>query len=345
MNGKRKTVRLQDIAEKVGVSVNTVSRTLRNNAGVSEATKTKIFQAARHLGYDLPSQATSNGMPPAIAPLTIGVLAQDIANPFFWSVMQGIDQVLWQERVNFLFECSYRQESRERDIFSFFCEQAVDGIIIGSVINPDYILAQLPHVRIPMTALSQRFQTCRIDYVVNDNYSGALLAMEHLFSLGHTRIAHLAGLPTQMSATERAKGYRNALTQAGISFDRRLQRASDETTESGYYLTKDLLQTTEGLTAIFAYNDLVALGAFRAIEEANLRVPADISLIGYDDIPLAEFFTVPLTTVHQAMIEIGRKAAEILLEKIKAGREHQMQQIILQPRLAIRSSTSLCPEK
>ena len=345
MNSRKKNVRLRDIAEKVGVSVNTVSRTLRRNSGVSAATQTEIFQVARELGYALPSQTIADVTTSATAPLTIGVLIQDMLNPFFWSVMQGIDQVLWQERVNLLLECSYRQESREQDIFAFFCDQGVDGIIIGSVINPDYILSQLPAITIPMTALSQRFQEYHIDYVVNDNYSGAMLAMEHLLSLGHTRIAYLAGLPTQVSARERAKGYRDALTRAGIPFEKRLLRTSDDTTESGYYLTKDLLQTTEGLTAIFAYNDLVALGASRAIEEANLHVPTDISLIGYDDIALAEFFAVPLTTVHQPMIEIGRKATEILLEKIKVGREHQMQQIILKPRLAIRSSTSVCPEK
>lgn len=343
---KKKTVRLRDIAEKAGVSVNTVSRTLRNNPGVSEATKATIFQLAQELGYALPSQTVpDNTTPAATATLTIGVLVQDILNPFFWNVMQGIDQVLWQERANFLFECSYRQESRERDIFAFFCQQPVDGIIIGSVINPEYILAQLQHVIIPMTSLSQHFQEHNIDYVVNDNYSGAILAMEHLIALGHTRIAHISGLPTQVSARERARGYHDALKNARIQIDKRLLRTSDDTTESGYYLTKDLLQTTENLTAIFAYNDLVALGAFRAIREARLQVPSDISLVGYDDIPHAEFFGVPLTTIHQPMIEIGRKATEILLEKIRSGSEHQVQQIVLKPRLTVRSSTSLCPGK
>jgi DNA-binding LacI/PurR family transcriptional regulator len=342
---KKKTVRLRDIATKAGVSVNTVSRTLRNNPGVSEATKATIFQLAEELGYALPPQTVPDNKTPTVGTLTIGVLVQDNLNPFFWTVAQGIEQVLLQERANFLFGCSYRQESKERDVFSLFCQQPVDGIIIGSVINPEYILAQLPHLTIPMASLSQRFQECNIDYVVNDNYRGALLAMEHLISLGHTRIAHISGLSTQVSARERARGYNDALTNAGIPNDKRLLRTSDETVESGYYLAKDLLQTTEKLTAIFAYNDLVALGAFRAIQEANLQVPADISLVGYDDIAYAEFFGVPLTTVHQPMVEIGRKAAEVVLEKIRVGREHQVQQIILKPRLTIRSSTSICPEK
>jgi len=121
-------------------------------------------------------------------------------------------------------------------------------------------------------------------------------------------------------------------------------RTSDNTVESGYYLAKDLLQSVEDISAIFAYNDLLALGAFRAIREAKLKVPADISLVGYDDIVFAEFFEVPLTTVHQPMLEIGRKAAEVLLEKIRGNQENP-QQIVLKPRLTIRSSTSVCPEK
>ncbi len=342
---KTKTVRLRDIAEKAGVSVNTVSRTLRNNPGVSEATKRTIVQLAEELGYPFASQTELDHKALAVDRLTIGVLIQDTQNPFFWSVVQGIEQVLWQERANFLFECSHRQESKERDVFSFFCQQPVDGLIIGSVIDRDYILGQLQHTTIPMTSLSQRFQESNIDYVVNDNYRGAIMAMEHLISLGHTRIAYIAGLSTQTSARERARGYKDALESAGIPRDERLLRTSDDTVESGYYLAKDLLQTTENLSAIFAYNDLVALGAFRAIREANLHVPTDISLVGYDDIAHAGFFEVPLTTVHQPMVEIGRKAAEILLEKIKIGAEHHVQQILLQPKLTIRSSTSICPEK
>jgi LacI family transcriptional regulator len=337
---KKKTVRLRDIAVKAGVSVNTVSRALRNKPDVSEKTRAMIFHLAQELGYVLlPQMASTDKI------LTIGVLVQDILNPYYAKIVQGIEDVLWQERAKFLFGCSYRQESKERDIFSFFCQQQVDGLLIGSVVNPEYLVTQLQSMTIPVTALSQRFEECQVDYVVNDNYSGAILVMEHLLKLGHTRIAHISGLDTQTSAQERLRGYQDALTRAGIADDNRLLRTSDNTIESGYYLAKDLLQSVEDLTAMFAYNDLVALGAFRAIREANLQVPADISLVGYDDITIAEFFEVPLTTVRQPMQEIGRKAAEVLLEKIRSGRDHEVQRIVLKPRLTIRSSTSICPDK
>ncbi len=338
---KKKTVRLHDIAAKAGVSINTVSRALRNQLYVNEKTKATIFQVAEELGYSFPLQTS----PSSNKTLTIGVLIQDIKNPFFPMAIEGIEQVLWQENANLLFGCSYRQELKERDILLSFCQQQIDGIFLGSVINPEYILSQLRHISCPVVSISQRFQECNVDCVINDNYKGAILAMEHLIKLGHTRIAHISGLDAELSTQERLRGYKDALKNAGIPFDEQLLRSSDETMESGYFLTKDLLHVTDDLTAIFAFNDLAALGAARAIREANLQIPTDISLVGYDDIPSAEYLEVPLTTVNQPVVEIGRKATEILFEKIKTGHEHQLQQIILQPRLSIRRSTSICPGK
>jgi LacI family transcriptional regulator len=191
--------------------------------------------------------------------------------------------------------------------------------------------------------LSQRFEQYDVDFVINDNYEGAFMATDHLIKLGHTRIAYIAGLDAQYSTHERLRGYRAALEQAGIAPDNSLLRYGDNTMESGYYLTKDLLQADPPLTAIFAYNDLVALGAFRAIKEANLQVPTDISVVGYDDIQVAEFFDVPLTTIHQPIGEIARKATELLFEKMEGGTDYTLQQIVLKPRLIVRGSTSICP--
>ena len=337
---KNKSVRLRDIAAKAGVSINTVSRALHQRPYVNEKTRSFIFQAAEELGYALAPATVSDSKT-----LTIGVLMQDIKNPFYPMALEGIEQALWQERANLLFGCSYRQESKERDIFSSFCQQQVDGIFLGSMINPEYILSRLPKIAIPVTSISQRFQECHVDYVITDNYKGALLAMEHLIKLGHRRIAHISGLDTQTSSQERLRGYKDALANAGLPFDEQLLRSGDDTMESGYFLTKNLLQAASDLTAIFAFNDLIALGAARGIREAKLQIPTDISLVGFDDIPAAEYVEVPLTTVRQSMVEIGRKATEILLAKIRAGGLHRLQQIVLQPKLSVRSSTSICFKK
>jgi LacI family transcriptional regulator len=338
MAKRRKTVKLRDIAIKAGVSVNTVSRALRHKPDVGEATRKTILNIAKELGYAVPGQAISRNKN-----FLIGVLIQDILNPFYAKVVQGIESVLWQERANFLFGCSYRQESKERDLIEFFSQQQVDGLLITSAVNPDYVLSYTEHSRIPTVFLSQRFEQYQVDYVINDNFEGAMMATDHLLKLGHTRIAHLMALETEVSVQERFRGYQEALKRAGIQVNNRLLRSGDSTIESGYYLTKDLLQSGEPMTAIFAYNDLVALGAFRALKEANVRVPTDLSLVGYDDIVFAEFFEIPLTTVQQPTLEISRKATELLFAKIKAGSNHNIQQIVLKPRLAIRSSTSICP--
>ena len=340
MEKRRKRVKLRDIADKAGVSVNTVSRALRNKPDVGPKTRETIVRLAEELDYEIPPQTTSADLKRP----RIGVLIQDILNPFFARVMQGIDSVLWQHRANLLFECSYRQESKERDILTFLSEQQVDGLLITSVMNPQHILDQVRYFQIPTVFLSQRFEQYDVDFVINDNYEGAFMAADHLIKLGHTRIAYIAGLDAQYSTHERLRGYRAALEEAGIAPDHSLLRYGDNTMESGYYLTKDLLQADPPLTAIFAYNDLVALGAFRAIKEANLQVPTDISVVGYDDIQVAEFFDVPLTTIHQPIGEIARKATELLFEKMDGGTEYTLQQIVLKPRLIVRGSTSICPD-
>ncbi len=338
MKKRRKQVRLHDIAVKAGVSVNTVSRALRDKSNVKSETRETVLHIARELGYASPESGV-----PQKKNVTVGVLIQDIHNPFYVRIVQGIEHVLWQERARFLFGCSYQQESKERDLYHFFCEQQVDGLLVGSVVNPEFLASELRTSNIPAIALSQCFQELGVDYVVSDNYAGALMAMEHLLKLGHRQIAHIAGLDAQTSAHDRLRGYLDALKAIGVSHENRLIRTSDNTIESGYYLTKDLLYTSEKLTAIFAYNDLVALGAFRAIREAKLQVPTDISLIGYDDIAITEYFDVPLTTVHQPMQEIGRKAAELLFEKIRAGAEYRVHHTVLKPGITVRSSTSICP--
>ncbi len=336
---RKRAITLNDIADKAGVSVNTVSRAIRNMPDVKETTRQTILYLAKECGYALPSEISQSRKAP-----NIGILIQNILNPFYAKVIQGVERVLWQERASFQLGCCYRQESKERDILAFFKEQQVDGLLILTVVNPEYVMTFLEQTSIPAVFLSQRFEKYHVDYVINDNYEGASLAIDHLLKLGHTRIAYITASDTHLSAHERFRGYKTMLENAGLSVDNRLLRFGDNTVESGYYLTKDLLQSGEHFTALFTYNDQVALGAFKAIREARLRVPADISLVGYDDTLFAEFFDVPLTTVYQPIDEISSKATELLFTKIQAGPAHIPQQIVLKPRLVVRSSTSICPK-
>lgn len=339
LKARKRAITLNDIADKAGVSVNTVSRAIRNMPDVKETTRQTIIHVAKECGYALPLQVDQRRENPSI-----GMLIQDIVNPFYAKVIQGVERVLWQERSSFQLGCSYRQESKERDLLAFFKQQQVDGLLILTVVNPEYVMTFLEQTKIPTVFLSQRFEQYNVDYVINDNYEGASLAIDHLLKLGHTRIAYIMAFNTRLSAHERFRGYKTTLENAGLPVDNRLLRFGDNTVESGYYLTKDLLQSGEHFTALFTYNDQVALGALKAIREARLRVPTDISLVGYDDTLFAEFFDVPLTTVYQPIDEISSKATELLFAKIQAGPAHTPQQIVLKPRLIVRSSTSICPQ-
>lgn len=338
MAKSKKMIKLQDIAADTGVSINTVSRALRGKPDVNEETRREILKAAKKLGY-----LTSEKSIPASRPLLIGVLVEDILNPFYAKIMQGIERVIWQKRANFLFQCSYRQESKEQEILTFFGQQPVDGLLITAVANPGQVNAYLQHSDIPTVFLSQRFEQYDVDYVINDNYEGARLAVEYLLRLGHSQIAHITGIGPQVSSAERLRGYQEALEATGIPINPRLICSSDSSIESGYYVMKSLLQTDVKFTAVFAYNDLIALGAIRAIKEANLRIPTDISVVGYDDIIFAEFSEIPLTTVHQPILEIGTKATEILFERIELGSDSPSSRIIMKPRLVIRGTTTICP--
>lgn len=337
MKEKKKSIRLYDIAMKAGVSVNTVSRALRNKPDVGPSTKSKIVQLADQLGYMPPAQPSNPHNQ-----LSIGVLFQDILNPYYARIMQGIDSITWKEQANLLFGCSFRQELKEREVLSFFCDQQVDGLLIATVLNSKYVLEHLKNCPIPTVYLFRPHEQYAVDYVNNDNHFGATMVTEHLIRLKHKRIAHIAGPDGQVGAQERFQGYRDALAQAKIEFNHHLVRSCDSTMQSGYYVTKDLLQSGEKISAIFAYNDLVAFGSYKAIKEAGLAIPTDISIVGYDDIEFVEYLEFPLTTIHQPSKEIGRKAAELLFEKIRNNGRTQPQQVVLKPHLVIRGTTTIC---
>jgi DNA-binding LacI/PurR family transcriptional regulator len=341
MARERKTTKLQDIAEEVGMSINTVSRALRNKPDVNETTRNLIVQKARAMGYEFtePAPISRDNI------LQIGVLIEDMDNPYFTKIIRGIEQVFWHERQNFIAYSSYRQESKELSLCEFFCHQRLDGIIVASAMNPPAVVDCIEKHDIPAVALSRNYEEFGMDFVATDNFAGGLMATEHLVRLGHTAIAHISGVETQRSAIDRIRGYKQALADAGIPIDSRLIRVSDNSIESGYYLTRDLLQISDRPTAIFAYNDLVALGCYRAITECGLTIPTDISVVGFDDIAFAEYYQQPLTTVIQPTVEIGIKAAEILIHKIQNPPFAEQKKLVLKPLLAVRSSTSICPRK
>jgi DNA-binding LacI/PurR family transcriptional regulator len=191
---------------------------------------------------------------------------------------------------------------------------------------------------IPLVVVDRGSDELKTSTVVVDNYSGAYEAVEHLIGKGHRRIAIIQGLPETVTASERLRGYHDALTRHGIEFDENLVVGRDFRQENGYIETKILLKKEKPPTAIFSTSDLITLGCLQALFEEGLRVPHDMSIVGFDDIDSAAFFRCPVTVVAQPKENMGELAVELLLEEFRNPKKHEPKRITLKPRLLVRES-------
>ena len=222
----------------------------------------------------------------------------------------------------------------------------VDGIIISPTENGDSNISYLRELkerrRIPVVFINRCREDIGKDFVIVDNMLGAYEAVSYLIKLGHKNIAYLSG-PTRISTLQkRFTGYKKALEEHGLKYDERLiMELPDVKMESGYQFMKELLEESHPFTALFTVNDVVAIGASKAIREAGLRIPEDVSVVGFDDIKLVSYLEVPLTTVNQQQHTMGSDAANILIDRIEKKITDEPQQIVLKPQLIIRKSCAV----
>jgi len=329
------TVTIRDVAIDTGVSVATVSRALSGNGAVGPATRERIAEAAARLGYQPNDLARSlHGG----ATGTIAVLVPDITNPFFPELVAGI-QAVANERDNLLLLCQTGEDpaTAGREL-RHLRRKRVDGVVLVGGLSPDETLASavegLSVVTVDRdTGLPGRWS------VRADHRAGGRLATEHLVELGHERIAHIAGPQHLSVARERLAGYREALAASGIEPDDTLVVEGDFGEAGGHVALRTLLRRRREFSAVFCSNDLAAVGALRALDEAGLSVPDDVSLVGFDDIHLAGYLRPALTTVRQPIHELGRRAATLLLEHAVAGdgERHEVLEVSLVRRDSARS--------
>ncbi|HEY8348087.1 MAG TPA: LacI family DNA-binding transcriptional regulator [Symbiobacteriaceae bacterium] len=329
-------VTIKDVAREAGVGLATVSRVLNNSGPVSPETRERVLAAARALGYvpnlharSLVSRATG----------TVGLIIPDITNPFFPAVTRGVEDAASQAGYT-VFLCNTDNDpAKEETDVRKLRERCVDGIIfVGSQARRKR-LERLLQDGIPVVVTDREVPDLDADSVLVDNNWGARAAVRHLIDLGHTRIAHAAGHRQTPTGQDRYAGYCAALEEAGLPVDESLVFWGEFTIESGIQAGQVLLGRSPRPTAVFAGNDLIALGVIRAAREAGLRVPEDLSVVGFDDIPLAALVSPPLTTVRQPAYEMGRLAMTMLLERMSgrvtgAGRHH-----VFRPELILRGST------
>lgn len=321
-----------DVARMAGVSHQTVSRVLNNHPNVSSKTKERVETAIEHLGYRRNTAARSLVTRRS---RTIGVLACETGQFGPANTLLGVEQA-GREAGYFVSIANLREVTSEsiNDAIAHFRNQAVDGMVI-LVPHPD-VLAVMRDVSVPVPIVAAGSGAgTELAGASLDQRMGARLAVEHLIGLGHRRIAHISGPPHWIDAAERIKGWQEALGNAGLDADVLLQGGWDAA--SGYRAGLALVEHRT-VTAVFVANDQMAVGVLRAVQEAGLQVPGDISVVGYDDQPEAEYFIPPLTTVKQDFEELGRRCMEAVLEQLggQSGSEAQ----ILNPRLVVRSTTA-----
>ena len=326
---------IYDVARLAGVSTATVSRALNGTGQISTSTSAAIDAAVRQLGYEPNTVARSLVTKTT---QTIALLLPDIANPFYAALVSGIQERALAAGSTMLLCTTEGDPEREEQYLSLLRAKQVDGVLVDGLVLPPERIADFVREGLPIVCLDRDIDSSSVPLVQVDNRLGARLATEHLLSLGHTRIAHVAGAPGLRISDERIGGYSDALASATVEHNRRLVAVGSFTEEGGYEAMRALLVVSK-LTAVFAANDLSALGVMHAIIESGRRIPDDVSVVGFDDLRLAGHTTPPLTTIHQPAFEIAQRATQLLLD-LAAGREVSQRLHLLEPELVVRGSTA-----
>jgi DNA-binding LacI/PurR family transcriptional regulator len=325
-------VSIVDIARHAGVSHSTVSRALADSPLVNAETKARIQALAREMGY------TPSAIARAMSTRrthTLGLVVTTIADPFVAEVVRGIEETALDQGYNVILCNSQRDPDRELAAVRTLREKWVDAVIItsswvGSVYN------QLAEIQVPVVLINNQQPDEYSLSVRNDDLSGGALAGTHLAELGHTRIAYVTGPERARSSQLRLQGCQRALQEQNTAIPQKWIIAGNGMPEAGERAVRAISRAAPRPTALFCYNDMTAMGALRAAKEQGMRVPRELSVLGYDDIAAAAYLDPPLTTVAQAKYSLGERATKMALALIR-GKE-DVEDILLQPQLVVRAS-------
>jgi DNA-binding LacI/PurR family transcriptional regulator len=332
---------IKDVADRAGVSTATVSRVLSGFAGVREPLKKQVLEAARSLGYR-PNRAARDLR--ARSSHTVGVLIPDIENPFFTSVIRGIEETLHVAGYSLQLANYNEDPERETTHLETFRAEGVGGLIFAASRTPSPVYLQMAESGVAMVAVSRAPGRLRVDQVTTGNRDGAYTATAHLVARGHRRIAFING-PTELNtARDRQEGYEAALRDAGVPLDERIIVHCDFRQSDGYEAMRRILDAPGRPHAVFAASNLLTLGALQAIHEANLDIPGQIAIVGFDDMAWAMSLRPPLTTVAQPALEVGQTAAQLLLDRIRKP-DQPRRQVVLETHLMVRASCGRAPAR
>ena len=339
----KKTV-LSDIAKSLGVSVSLVSLVLNgkgNQNGISKETQQKVEDKAKELKYKPNQMARSLRLGKSN---TIGLIVADISNAFYARIARGIEQKANEKGYNLIFCSTEENPEKEIALIRMLKERQVDGLIISTTLKDTTEILQLKKENFPFVLVDRYIKRLETNYVVTNNYEGAVAAMQHLIDLGHERIAILTVTPAHLSSVnDRYTAYKDILKKNDIRFNKNFvkQISFNDVENETEQAVKELLQMPNYVTAIFTVNNNLAVAVLETLHKIGKKIPEDISLVSYDDIRLFRFCVPTITAVAQPVEQIGERAVELLLSEIeKDGKKDNNNKIVLPPSFVIRNSSS-----
>jgi LacI family transcriptional regulator, repressor for deo operon, udp, cdd, tsx, nupC, and nupG len=332
-------MKMADIARLAGVSVSTVSRALADSPLVTEETRQRIKQAVGETGYVINHVASGLRLQRS---RQILVMLPSIANPFFAELVLGIEEEAQARGFGVLVGNTSGAQAREEALARHLLTGAVDGLILLTGRMPA-LLAGIAAIEDRVVAVSERIPGAGVATVSIDHVAGARDAVAHLAALGHRRIAHIAGPVGSILTAQRIKGFRQAMTEANLPVEEASITFGNFTFDSGEAALRILLAIDPRPSAVFCSNDEMAIGAIKAARALGLRVPEDLSVVGFDDIHFAGVYDPPLTTIHQPRRAIGRTAASLLFDQL-AHKRAQRRHTELRHSLVVRDSAAVARE-
>jgi LacI family transcriptional regulator len=326
-------VTLHHVAQEAGVSPSTVSRILNGSKPVNPEKRAAVEAAIEKLSYrpSILAQGLARGQS-----MTVGVLTPSISSPFYGEIMLGIEDVLVETSFQAYFVSAHNGSQREKRSMQNLIDRRVDGLIVVDGLS-DALLLKEKSAKLPLISVGRDIPELEGYCIGLDNLLGSRLAAKHLLDLGHRRIAYIAGSRHHHDAQERLEGYKQSLEEAGIPFDPRLVVEGDYTEASGVLALEKLFASGVAFSALMVANDQMAMGARLALFRRGVRIPDDLSLVGFDDVFGSSYTTPPLTTIRIPTREMGRAAAQAMLSLLSGETIHLHN---VAPSLIIRESTA-----
>jgi LacI family transcriptional regulator len=327
---------IKEVSQRAHVSPSTVSRVLNGTTPVSPDARARVLRAIEELNY------TPNAFARGLATNRsggIGVTTNDIGSPYYAVMLRGVEAAIEDAGLHLMVSSGHARASSERSAIEFLEQRRSDALIVQAEALSDAELIELAdQAGVPVVVFGRRIPELEPVCVHLDNEAGGRMATEHLLAHGHRRIAHIAGPLRFPDARHRLQGYRDALDAAGIAYDDHLVVEGDFREGGGRAAMERLLDRSDAIDAVFVANDQMAAGAMRAARDRGLEIPTDLSLVGYDDVLLAQYLSPALTTVRQPLFDMGRAAADIaiaLLEQKKVEVRTRFE-----PELVVRESVA-----